>query len=49
MGGAYNPDLRSQGRLPGGRVFNDHLRGSKINKKIGKENVLGRRINMFRL
>ena len=23
--GPHNPDLRSRGRLPGGRVLNDHL------------------------
>lgn len=47
-GGAYNLVLKSQGRMPGGRVLNDHLTVSKINKEIGKENVLGRRVSMFR-
>lgn len=47
-GGAHNADLRSQKRLPAGRVLNDHLTVSKINKKIGKENALGRRIRMFK-
>lgn len=47
-GVAHNPDLRSQGRLPGRRVLNGHLRVNKTNKKIGKENALGRRITMFK-